>query len=64
MTDVNFTEEDLTPASQSTEPKVRGFYKLVVQMGLAKDEAGAKTVLIIAIIVLFGIAIAYPIIFG
>jgi hypothetical protein len=63
MTEVNFTEET-TPTMGEGQQRTRGFYKLVVQLGLAKDEAGAKVVLIIAIIILFGIAIAYPFIFG
>lgn len=63
MTEVNFTEESV-PTMGEGQQRTRGFYKLVVQLGLAKDEAGAKVVLIIAIIILFGIAIAYPFIFG
>ncbi len=62
MSDVSFNEQDLGAPSTQKQPK--GFYGLVVRAGLAKDEAGARVVLIIAIIVLVGIAIAYPIIFG
>lgn len=64
MSDIQFNEDALTASQTASSKEPKGFYKLVVKMGLAKDEAGARTVLIVAIIVLIGIAIAYPIIFG
>lgn len=64
MSEVSFNEQDLSAPLASSQKQPKGFYGLVVRAGLAKDEAGARIVLIIAIIVLIGIAIAYPIIFG
>lgn len=63
MSDVNFGDEtQMTAPPRSQEAK--GFYKLVVSLGLAKDAEGARMILIVIAVLAIIAAIAYPFIFG
>jgi len=65
MSEVNFNEENLTSPTQNSAPRTpKGLYGIPVQLGLAKDEAGARVILIIVAIIFLGFAILYPFIFG
>jgi hypothetical protein len=63
MTDVQFNSEGDMPVPQPA-PRPKGLYGLVIKMGLAKDEQGARVVLVIIAIAAVVLAIAYPIFFS
>lgn len=60
MTDVQFTGEE-TPSVQSQAPRQpRGLYKLVISLGLAKDETSASAMLVVIAIIAILIGVIYP----
>jgi hypothetical protein len=62
MNDFNIQEEAAVPV-RSEGPAPKGLYKLVISLGLAKDENGARAVLVAVAVIAIIIAVAYPLFF-
>jgi hypothetical protein len=60
MTDIQFTEEQ--DIVRDNSPK--GLYKVVISLGLAKTEVGARNVLVVVAILALMLAVAYPLFFS
>jgi hypothetical protein len=58
MVDVQFEEETPFMARPKPAKKLSLFTRIVMKLGLAKDEAGAQRVLLIAALVIFAFAAA------
>ncbi len=60
MANVTFDEETSTQPRVQRSSEPRGLYKLVVKLGLAKDEQQANIALIVIALLAIAVAIIYP----
>jgi hypothetical protein len=61
MEQVTFSEEEQTPSARAPRSP-RGLYALAIRLGLARDEAGARVVLVVVALIAIAIAIIYPLV--
>ncbi len=60
MTDVQFTGEEAPLVQPQAPRQPRGLYKLVISLGLAKDEKSASAMLIVIAIIAIAVGVIYP----